>query len=168
VRALLATAEELEKPDRAFPRTFSAGLVRQAAGRIVALEVEVARLAADRADVPGVRTRGDRTTHLLRFDMPVSRAQATETGRCAILSYGGVERMTKVAPEVVAGELGLTAEDVIRMLDEIGAEPVTDFRGAPMVREEDAKRLVEQARAEQQERDRRRIALEAASRTHNS
>jgi hypothetical protein len=73
-----------------------------------------------------------------------------------------------VRPVEIAGEIGATPEDVIRLLDDIGAKPLEDWRGYPVVAAADAKRLVEKVRAEEMERERRRMALEAASRAYNA
>jgi hypothetical protein len=73
-----------------------------------------------------------------------------------------------VRPVEVAAELGLTAEDVVRMLDEIGAKPLQDWRGYPVIAAADAKRLVEKVRAEEAERERRRMAQQSAGQAHGA
>jgi hypothetical protein len=68
----------------------------------------------------------------------------------------------------VAGELGMSDEQVLAALDELGATPDQDWRGRPLVRAEDARKLREKVRAEEAERIGRQMAMEAASRTYGA
>jgi hypothetical protein len=81
--------------------------------------------------------------------------------------FGGGEVIDQaVTPAEIAAELGMSDEQVLAALDELGARPDQDWRGRPMVRAEDARKLREKARAEETERIGRQMAMQAASRSH--
>jgi hypothetical protein len=74
--------------------------------------------------------------------------------------------MNTVTIDAIAAETRSTTEDVIRLLDELGARALQDWRGHLVVADDDARRVVERAREEERTRMLHQEAWRAAQRQH--